>query len=98
MVERIRGLKRDHRAARHQLDAIATIVRRWLSNDAIEAEDVRDLRAALKVLTTLYAQHLAFEDRDLLPLAKRLLSPGQIREIRDEMVARRTVGEHPQIP
>jgi hypothetical protein len=26
-VERIRGLKRDHRAAPHQLDAIATIVR-----------------------------------------------------------------------
>jgi hemerythrin-like domain-containing protein len=98
IIDRIPGLKRDHRTARRHLHVIDRLVRRWLENNALESTHVRELREALVALTTLYNVHLRFEDRALLPLAKRVLTTRQVRQIQNEMIARRTGGAHPQVP
>jgi len=51
---------------------------------------VRQLKASLERLTTLYEAPIAVEDRDVCPAAARLLSPIEIQQIGREMAARRS--------
>jgi len=79
-------LKLDHR----ELDAGWQQLRRWLvrieGGDAI-APDQEEIEQFIG----RYARHIALEERDLLPLAARLLGPGALARIGQSMRERRGV-------
>jgi len=97
MVHQIAKLKREHREAGRRLRAVNALLRRWLANGALQATDARYLRRHVTAVQAIFTRHFACEDEELFPLARRIFSMHQIREIEQEMVARRTGGAHPQL-
>jgi|1185.fasta_scaffold46514_3 hemerythrin-like domain-containing protein len=88
-LETVARLERDHDDAEHHHAAVDRLVRRWLSDDALEVDEASALRRHLAALQALYREHIAIEDGELFPAAARVLSPGDIRDIGREMAARR---------
>jgi hemerythrin-like domain-containing protein len=89
-LDMMRRLERDHAEAGQHHTAVDRLVRDWLRDDALHAEAVRTLRAALAQLQALYARHIAVEDQHLFPAAARILSADDLRHIGREMAARRS--------
>jgi hypothetical protein len=52
---------------------------------------MRALKRHLARLNTMYAAHIALEDREVFPAAARILSPSDIHEIGREMAVRRSI-------
>ena len=86
MVER---LEADHRVAEDHHDAVEALGCRWLREGTLPAGDARALREHLVSLERLYCRHIAVEDQDLFPMARRLLTPAELGAIGREMAARR---------
>lgn len=82
-------LEHDHREASEHHDAVDALVRRWLAAGALDAADVAALERHLTALQATYASHIAIEDGEVFPIAARVLSEEQVREIGREMAARR---------
>lgn len=87
----IRSLESDHEEADRHHGEVDRLVRQWLADGVLEEPRVRELKQHLTTLNTLYAAHIAAEDRQVFPAAARLLSPADIHEIGREMAARRSV-------
>jgi hemerythrin-like domain-containing protein len=86
MVER---LEADHRVAEDHHDAVDVLGRRWLRLGGLPAGDARALREHLVALERLYRRHIALEDQELFPLARRVLTAAELGAIGHEMAARR---------
>ena len=86
VVER---LERDHHAADDHHRAVDRIGREWLSRGQLTPDAVSELATRLAALEAIYDAHIAVEDRELFPIAAKLLSPEQLRDIGVEMAARR---------
>ena len=86
MIERLEG---DHRVAEDHHDAVESLGCRWLRAGTLPAGDARALREHLVALERLYRRHIAVEDHDLFPMARRLLTPAELAAIGHEMAARR---------
>lgn len=82
-------LQRDHEEADAHHAAVDALVRRWLADDRLAAEDLAALRQHLTRLQAIYLAHIRVEDAELFPAAARLLEPRDIQEIGREMAARR---------
>jgi hypothetical protein len=82
-------LEHDHADADQHHAAVDRLVRQWLTNGWLTASEVDRLRDHLVALQTMYQQHIAIEDRELLPTAGRLLSAEELRDIGREMAAQR---------
>ncbi len=79
-------LKLDHR----ELDAGWQQLRRWLVR--IEAGDpIAPDQEEIEQFIGRYVRHIALEERDLLPMAARLLGPGALERIGQSMRQRRGV-------
>ena len=87
----IGGLEQDHAVAAEHHAAVDVLGRRWLADNSLAAADVDQLRTRLHALQTMYAQHIAVEDRELFPAAGRVLSAHELGDIGREMAARRNV-------
>lgn len=61
----------------------------WIAQGNLSPSDSDLLIAHLKDLQSTYEQHIALEDRELFPLAERLLTSGEREVIAQEMAARR---------
>ena len=85
------GLERDHDEADEHHAAVDAIVRHWLDTGRLGDDRALELRDRLARLQDLYARHIAVEDRELFPAAARLLDAGEIRQIGQEMAARRNL-------
>lgn len=83
-------LEHDHEEADEHHATIDTLVKQWLADDRLTVEQAAELRYRLARLRRLYARHIAIEDRELFPTAARVLDAGTIREIGQEMAARRS--------
>jgi hypothetical protein len=55
-------------------------------------ERAAELRHRLARLCTLYTSHLAMEDQELFPIAARVLTESDVRQIGLEMATRRFPG------
>ena len=86
IVER---LEADHRVAEDHHDAVEALGLRWLRQGTLPAGDARALREHLVALERLYRRHIAVEDQDLFPIARRLLAPAELGAIDHEMATRR---------
>jgi hemerythrin-like domain-containing protein len=87
----LRGLESDHQAANRDHQFVDALGRRWINERKLSAEDSRDLIQALNRLSDMYARHIAIEDRELFPLAARVLPANQLADVGREMVGRRGV-------
>jgi hypothetical protein len=56
---------------------------------SLSIEDAQELGDRLGDLHAIYREHIAVEDRQLFPVAARLLSSSQLHDIGREMAARR---------
>ena len=83
------SLSRDHDSAAAHHAAVDTLGRRWLADGHLAAAPTRELAARLTDLATMYRDHIAVEDSDLFPLARRVLSPAAIAALGSEMAVRR---------
>jgi hemerythrin-like domain-containing protein len=90
-LETVATLEREHAEADRRHQAVDSLVRRWLRKGQLTADDGGQLREHLAALTGLYERHIGIEDRELFPIAARLLSPAEIQEIGREMAARRSI-------
>ena len=86
-------LEDDHQAAARDHELVDALGRRWIGIGALTADDLRQLREALARLSNTYARHIATEDRELFPLAARVLPPDQLAQVGREMAERRQPGE-----
>ena len=82
-------LEHDHDDAEIHQAAVDALVRQWLAADRLAAADAARLRKHLAHLQALYRRHIAVEDQELFPAAARMLAQTELRQIGDEMAARR---------
>jgi hemerythrin-like domain-containing protein len=87
----IQRLESDHDEANRLHEAVDRLVRLWLSDGRLADSRMRELECHLARLNTLYAAHIALEDREVFPAAARILSPSDIHEIGREMAVRRSI-------
>lgn len=88
-LEIVERLEHDHAAADRHHAAVDALGRQWLEQGRLAAAAVTGLRDHLAALQTIYQSHIAIEDREVFPVAERVLSADQLREIGREMAARR---------
>jgi len=84
-------LESDHQGANRDHQLVDTLGRRWLNEGSLAAEEAREVKEALARLSAMYARHIAVEDRELFPLAARLLPADQLAEVGREMADRRSI-------
>ena len=89
------GLEHDHREAEACHAAVDELARQWLADGSLSDPDLEELRQRVARLRALYQRHIAVEDREVFPVAGRVLDRAQIEEIGGEMAARRQVRVHP---
>jgi hemerythrin-like domain-containing protein len=87
----LHDLSRGHDVAEDLHAQVEQLVERWLSDGELSGKDVARLKEVLDELQAFYRQHIAVEERDLFPLAARLLTRGELEGIGREMAARRGV-------
>jgi hemerythrin-like domain-containing protein len=90
--EAMRALEADHDYAEPLHALVDRIGERWLTAGSITAQELAEFRSAVSQLAAMYRHHIEIEDRELFPLAQRVLNADQKREIGREMAQRRGVG------
>ena len=86
-------LEEDHQVVARDHERVDAVGRQWLETGTISSNDLRQLREALVRLSETYRRHIAVEDRELFPLAARVLPPDQLAEVGREMAGRRAVSQ-----
>ena len=87
----VEALEHDHAAASLAHTEIHRLFSLWIDQRFLEPSLHRKLGSLLRELREMYRQHIAVEDRDLFPLAARVLSPAQVAELGRQMAQRRNV-------
>ena len=91
MAVRLASLANDHRWAEElhcEMDAIGS---RWLAAGTLRSNDRARLRSLTRLLSQFYVQHIAIEETELFPAARRLLSPAESKRLGQEMAERHGV-------
>jgi hemerythrin-like domain-containing protein len=83
------ALSRDHHGAAAHHAAVDLLGRRWLADGHLAAAASAELAAHLAELTAMYRDHIAVEDGELFPLARRVLPAAAIAALGREMALRR---------
>lgn len=91
LLEQAATLEAQHREADQLHARVTCIAERWLETGRIDPPDLSALRRDLASLRELYREHIAFEDTNLFPQARRLLDHQTLRAIGEEMAARRGI-------
>lgn len=84
-------LEQDHDAADKRHAVIDELGTRWLEHDALGSNETAQLEGELAQLRAFYAAHIAVEDKELFPLAGKILDDAQVETIGREMATRRGV-------
>lgn len=88
-LAQIQRLEADHEAASRKHEEVERLVKRWLDAGRLGRSELADLTRALGELQRLYSAHITIEDRQIFPLAAKVLSSEQIRALGVEMAQRR---------
>jgi len=84
-------LEADHDEADRAHARVEEIASQWLRDGTLPAELGAKLSSLLRDLRELYLRHIAVEDRELFPLAGRVLDPAQLASVGREMAQRRGI-------
>ncbi len=85
------ALEADHDRADAAHAEIDTLGKRWLNHGCLTAAETARLSELLHELRVLYRRHIGVEDREIFPLAGRVLEPDAITALGREMAERRGV-------
>lgn len=88
-LEQLAALEADHRWVESQHAEADAIGQAWLSTGTIPEADRARLRAILSPLLRFYTHHIAIEEEEVFPAARKILSIEQQRKVGREMAARR---------
>ncbi|MGI8745210.1 MAG: hemerythrin domain-containing protein [Bryobacteraceae bacterium] len=88
-------LETDHAAADAAHGEVDILGRRWLESGCLEKAEANRLVSLLECVSGIYDRHIAVEDRDVFPLAARVLGREEIAAIGEEMAARRGAKSYP---
>ncbi len=88
-LARLDKLEADHRWAEPLHASVDALGLKYLEARHLSAEDAQQFRNAVRQLQEMYARHIEVEDRDVFPVAKKVLNPQMQQEIGYEMEARR---------
>lgn len=90
-IQDLNRLEEDHKradAAQAEVDAIGS---QWLSDGALPEQRRQSLLSRLLELRELYASHIALEDNDVFPMARKVLNAHELGEVGKEMAGRRGI-------
>ena len=85
----LESLEADHREADNAHQTVDRIGCRWLDAGTLPHEETALLLETLIALRALYQGHIAVEDREIFPLAGRLLPAATLTTVGREMAQRR---------
>jgi hemerythrin-like domain-containing protein len=88
-LARLTELEFEHVLAARWHEIVDSLATRWLSEGSLASEQSVSMTHALKRLSEIYGRHIAVEDRELFPLANRLLRPDELAAVGREMAERR---------
>jgi len=83
-------LECDHQVAQALHDEVEQIGKRWLRQATINRAERQRFRNDVGKLEEIYREHIELEDQKVFPLAARVLSAEEQREVGLEMARRRT--------
>lgn len=89
VMQQLRQLEDDHRAADPLHAQVERLGRKYLAEGTLAAAEVADYRGAMARLRAMYEQHIRLEDEVVFPLAKRALPEAEKSAIAVEMAGRR---------
>lgn len=90
-IEALSKLEREHDAIEGWHAELDGIGRRWLDRGELETAQLAQFRELAERLRTAYEPHIALEDDEVFPHARRLLGAEKLRAVGREMAARRVV-------
>ena len=90
-VTKIAELAGEHRQAEQIHKRIDDLGRQWLAKGRIGPDELHEFGGLVDQLIKLYEPHIAMEEREIFPLAARMLAPQAIAEIGEQMRLRRIV-------
>ncbi len=85
----LESLEADHEEADKMHAELDRLGREWIDTGTLPDEKLRLFRDIAARLRDVYANHIALEDTEVFPLARRKLTGGEIGMIGREMAARR---------
>jgi hemerythrin-like domain-containing protein len=88
-LDTLSRLERDHVIAEKHHRAVDALWRRRLALEELPALEMQELRDRLGVLQAIYNEHILVEDSELFPVAAKVLSEAELREVGQEMASRR---------
>jgi len=88
-LAQVEALEREHRVADELHARVDKIGRQWLATGSLLPAELASLRTALAELKKIYDRHIAIEDEQVFPLAKKVLAPEEQKAVGEEMAARR---------
>jgi hemerythrin-like domain-containing protein len=91
-LEQVEMLERDHAYADRGHAEVDRLGRLWLAEGALTPSDAARLSSVLSELSALYERHIRIEEREVFPVAARVLAGSERAAIGGEMEARRRAG------
>jgi hemerythrin-like domain-containing protein len=85
----VEALEHDHQAASAGHAEVETLYRRWIERGRLDVDQAGRLARVLADLRNLYRRHIEVEDREIFPLAGRVLSGEQLARLGRQMAERR---------
>lgn len=86
---RLESLTADHRWVEAQHAEVDAIGSRWLAAGVLRANDHARLRTLVHSLSRFYAHHIEIEEKEVFPVARRLLSAAERDIVGRQMAERR---------
>lgn len=85
----IEALEHQHREADESHAEIDRLGRKWLAEGTLASGETEKMRTLLTELRELYRGHIAIEDKQIFPLAGKLLAQPALANVGREMALRR---------
>jgi hemerythrin-like domain-containing protein len=85
----VEKLESEHRVADELHAEVDKLGRQWLATGSVLPAELAKIRTALSELKKIYDRHIAVEDEQLFPLAKKVLATDEQKRVGEEMAARR---------
>lgn len=88
-LSQVESLEREHRVADELHAQVDKLGRQWLATGSLLPAELAEIRTALAELKKIYDRHIAIEDEQVFPLAKRVLAADEQKKVGEEMATRR---------
>jgi hemerythrin-like domain-containing protein len=88
-LAQVDALEREHRIAEELHARVDRLGQKWLSSGSLSPSELAEIGTALSELKNIYDRHIAIEDEQVFPLAKKVLAAEEQKKVGEEMASRR---------